>query len=416
MRNHRPPLVAVPTVLSALALVACAPGTATPPEPGDTAATTAATATEVSSLTPRVVLSHDDGLLTIDAATGETVAETGQPGFLRLNPAGDGRHVLVSGPDGFQVFDAGIWEQPHGDHSHFYEQHPALTDIVLPSGKAGHVITNAGRTSLFSDAEGASRTFTQSGPESLSEGTPDFTTHETGAAHHGVAVPLADGTLLTTVGTEEHRDTVRQVDGDEVLAETTDCPGVHGSAIAGEAVVFGCENGPVVFSGGEFRKVAVDTDYQRSGNMAAAPGSPIVLADHKTDPDAEQERPTQVALIDAESAELQLVELDSSYWFRSLARGPEGEALVLTYDGDLVTIDEKAGEIVRETPVVEPWEEKENWQEPGPMVQVAGDTAYVTDAGNNELVLVDLTEGDVTGRFELPVTPVEMAVVTGEAD
>ena len=81
-----------------------------------------------------------------------------------------------------------------------------------------------------------------------------------------------------------------------MAAETTGCPGVHGEAAAqptaqGDVVSLGCENGPVVYRDGAFHKVTVAEGYQRSGNQFGSHDSPIVLADYKTDADAEQERP-----------------------------------------------------------------------------------------------------------------------------
>jgi hypothetical protein len=278
-------------------------------------------------------------------------------------------------------------------------------------------VVHHGLTTLFADGDGSIQTFTS---EHLKEGQPRTEQTSTDAAHHGVALKLADGTLLTTQGTEESRDTVQVKDGDEVIAETTDCPGVHGEAAAapnqnGDVVVLGCEDGPVIYRDGAFHKVPVDGDYVRNGNLAGSEASPIVLADMKTDAEAELERPTQVALIDSLGDSLRTVELDSSYWFRSLARGPDGEAVVLTYDGELNVIDEQTGKITGEIPVIEPWEEHQEWQLPGPILKTAGSMAYVTDARNQKLVVLDLKAGEVVNEVDLQVAPVEMAVVTGHA-
>ena len=91
-----------------------------------------------------------------------------------------------------------------------------------------------------------------------------------------------------------------------------------------------------------------------------------------------------------------------------------GEAVVLTYDGHLKVIDPETGEITQDIPAIAAWEEKDEWQEPGPVLRIAGDHAYVTDAENNELVVIDLTSGEEVARHELPVTPVEMAVADGK--
>lgn len=436
LTSFRTPLLSG-LVLTALALSACSSGTAEADPAADTspAATSSAASSgsssaaddsagrqEVASLTPRVVPSYAGGLLTVDGASGEVVGTTEHEGFLRLNNAGDGRHVLVSDGDVFRLFDTGLVGQAHGDHSHYYEQPPALTDTALRAPEAGHVVTHEGRTALFADGSGA---ILITDSTALADGVVEdreMEEHAAEAAHHGVAVPLSNGDLLLTQGTDEARDTVQVLTpAGEVVAETTDCPGVHGEATAaptaqGDVVSLGCENGPVIYRDGDFHKVDVEEEYQRSGNQFGSPTSPIVLADYKTDPDAEQERPTRIGLIDTRADLIRTVDVGSAYWFRSLARGPAGEALVLTYDGQLNIIDVGTGEALHEVDVVEPWEEPAEWQEPGPAVQVAGDRAYVTDAAAKKLHVVDINTGTVVDSFGLPETPHEITVVDGDPE
>ncbi|HEY4614100.1 MAG TPA: hypothetical protein VIG75_01425 [Citricoccus sp.] len=364
------------------------------------------------------MLSHSGGLITLDTETGEVVHDEELPGFWRLNNAGDGQHVMVTTGDGFEVYNAGIDAVGHGGHFHYYESEPGLSGIRFAAPLAGHVVTHHGRTTLFADGDGSIQTFTS---EHLKEGPPRTRAASTEDAHHGVALELADGTLLTTQGTEGERDTVQVKDGETVLAQTEDCPGVHGETTAaptadGDVVVLGCENGPVIYRDGDFHKVAVDGDYVRTGNLAGAAESSIVLADMKVEAEADLERPTRVALIDTRTDSLRAVELGSPYWFRSLARGPKGEALVLTYDGELNVVDERTGEVTDEIPVVEPWQEHAEWQQPGPILKTAGSMAYVTDAQEQKLVIVDLRAGEVIRKFDLTVSPVEMAVVTGHPE
>lgn len=361
--------------------------------------------------------------MVVDGESGDMLTNVENDGFLRVNKAGDGRHVLVSDTDVFRVLDTGLIAQKHGDHYHYYEQAPSATGEAIEAPHAGHVVRNAGKTALFADGTGAIEIM-DSTAFSDGEINPDeVTERSTKSAHHGVAVPFSSGNLLLTQGTEEHRDTVQVVSPDgEVLAETTNCPGVHGETTAkptgqGEVVSLGCENGPVIYRNGAFHKVPVEDDYQRSGNQFGTHDSPIVLADYKNDPDAGLERPTEIALIDTRADTLETVDLGSAYWFRSLARGPEGEALVLTYDGELNILDEETGQILREVPVVNPWEEEPDWQLPGPAVKVGSDGyAYVTDAAEQKLHVVDIAEGKVLDSFDLPETPNEIAVVTGKPD
>ncbi|MDN5721027.1 MAG: hypothetical protein L0H07_12805, partial [Corynebacterium sp.] len=108
-----------------------------------------------------------------------------------------------------------------------------------------------------------------------------------------------------------------------------------------------------------------------------------------------------------------LVELGTSYSFRSLARGPEGEALVLGTDGKLHVIDPETGEETDAWDVVDEWEEPVEWQEARPTLFVQGDRAYVSEPSSNELHVVDLSNGEILTSAELPETPNELTGVTG---
>ena len=382
--------------------------------------------TEVSAVTPRILLSHEDGLTLLDAESGEVVKEQDITGFTRLSNAGNGKDVLVTTGKGWEVFSTGIQAKAHGDHVHNYESAPGMTGVTFPGEHPGHVVAHNGRTTLFADGTGAIRTFDSA---HLDKATPDLmpvmTEAETEDPHHGVALELSDGTLFTTQGTEDSRNTLQVIDPKtgEVTAETDDCPGSHGEAAAqpteaGDVVVMGCENGPVVYRDGEFHKVDVETEYQRSGNLFGLHDSPIVLGDYKVEEEPKEavERPTAIALIDTRTDELTTVDLGSSYWFRSLGRAEDGSAVVLTYDGEVNVIDEETGEVTAEYPVIEPWKEKDEWQEPGPILKVAGNTAYVTDAEAQKLVAVDLETGETVLEKDLEFAPVEMAVVTGQPE
>lgn len=368
---------------------------------------------EAATISPRIVISHENGLLTLDEKTKKPLNEYNVPGFYRLAGAGDGRHVMVTDGNQFKIFDAGISSQPHGDHSHNFRGEPGLTDAAVSADHAGHVVVHGDTTALFADGTGDIQLFKNA---ELEKGMPKLTTFSAGEAHHGVAVPLSDGTFLTTKGNEKDRHTIVHTDGQKELAKTEDCPNIHGEAAAqGDTVVFGCTNGPVIFRDGQFHKVAAKVPYQRNGNLAGSPASPIVLGDEKLDKEAKQERPTKVALINSETGEYRSIDLGSSYWFRSLARGPHGEALVLTYDGSVHIIDATTGETKHKVNAIEAWEEKEKWQEPGPILKVAGDKAYVSDAKNKKITVIDIASGKVEDEIQLEVEPVEMEIVTGEA-
>jgi hypothetical protein len=380
--------MAVSSRIAALAagmLVLGACGTAAEPPP--------APATPV--VAEPLVTTYDGGIHVLDGTTLQLAQDIPLPGFNRVNPAGDDRHVLVSTSAGFRVLDAAA---------------ATLTDVEFPGAEPGHVVRHGGRTVLFTDGTGQVRVVD---PATFGTGTPSVREHTTPQPHHGVAVELANGELVTTIGNEEERPGIVVLDVQRrEIARNEDCPGVHGEATAqGEAVVIGCETGALVYRGGVITKITSPTPYGRIGNQAGSDASPITLGDYKQDPDAELERPTAVSLIDTRDASLRLVDIGTSYTFRSLARGPRGEGLVLGTDGQIHVIDPAAGAVTRTIPVVAPWQEPLEWQQPRPAIFVRGGTAYVSEPATNTVHAVDIAGGTKTASVTLPATPNELSGV-----
>nr|WP_296775967.1 zinc metallochaperone AztD [Rhodococcus sp. (in: high G+C Gram-positive bacteria)] len=363
-----------------------------------------------SAATPRLAVSYDGGVVILDAATLETVDEvTGIDGFTRLNPAGDGRHVFVSGSGAFTALDAGTWTEG----SEFYTGVPALTDVKFDATTPGHVVRHDGKTVLFDDGTGLVQTFESA---ALLDGTkPETVDYATPEAHHGVAVELSDGSLLTTLGNEDERTGIVVLDKDrKEIVRNEQCPGVHGEAVAAdETVVVGCEDGLLIYRDGEITKVQSPDAYGRIGNQAGDEDSAVLLGDYKVDPDAELERPTRVSLTDTVSGGLTLVDLGTSYTFRSLGRGPAGEAIVLGTDGALHVIDVNTKAVTKTISVVDAWEEPVEWQEPRPALFVQDGTAFVSDPAKDSVHAVDLATGAITATGVLDHTPNELTGVTG---
>ncbi|MBB6420085.1 hypothetical protein HDC93_005703 [Streptomyces sp. AK010] len=205
--------------------------------------------------------------------------------------------------------------------------------------------------------------------------------------HHGVAIELADGELVTTRGTEEKRTGALVLNKDDKeIARAENCPGLHEEAAAMDEVIgLGCEDGVLLHKDGEFTKVDAADDYARTGNQAGSDDFPILLGDYKTDPEAELERPTRISLIDTRTAKMKLVDLGTSYSFRSLARGPHGEALVLGINGVLHVIDPETGKVEKKIDAVGDWMEPLDWQQPRPTLFVRDRTAYVSEPGKRQL-------------------------------
>lgn len=420
--NHSSRWVAAPASLLALTVVAgCgAPGQTGGPagdgsSAGASAEPSARETSEAAGAAPRLAVTYDGGVMVLDGESLEVLDTFPAAGFTRLNPAGDNRHLFLTEGDSFRLLDLGTWSEPHGDHAHAYTTDPLLTEQRIEGSHPGHLVHHDGRSLAFFDGTGEMHLFD---PANLSADSPiDTTVTTTDEAHHGVAVPRADHSTVVTIGDEESRSGVKIVDeAGETVAENTDCPGVHGEAVAaGGVITVGCEDGLLIVDGDEIRKVDSPDDYGRIGNQFGSEHSPVVLGDYKVEEDAELERPTRVTLTDTGSGELRLVDLPASYSFRSLARSPEGEALVLGTDGALRVIDPASAEVTQEIEVTAAWEEPTEWQDPRPTIHVAGEQVLVTEPGTQTLHVVDLAAGEVTRSSELPEVPNEVGSASGEA-
>ncbi|MFE0889724.1 zinc metallochaperone AztD [Streptomyces rochei] len=367
---------------ASMALTACGGGDASSDAEPKKAKTS-----EAAPVDNPLVATFDGGLYVLDGETLKPAKTIELPGFNRVNPAGDDDHVVISTDEGFRVFDAA---------------RQTFTDTEFKGAKPGHVVRHGGRTTLFTDGTGEVNVFD---PAELGDGAePRTRTYTSAEPHHGVAIELTDGELVTTLGTEEKRTGALVLDKDnKEIARAENCPGVHGEAAAKDEVVgLGCEDGVLLYKDGEFTKVDAPDDYARTGNQAGSDVSPVLLGDYKTDPEAELERPTRISLIDTRTAKMKLVDLGTSYSFRSLARGPHGEALVLGTNGVLHVIDPETGKVEKRIDAVGDWTEPLDWQQPRPTLFVRDHTAYVSEPGERRLHAFDLDSGERLTSVTLP--------------
>ncbi|MFZ2511839.1 MAG: hypothetical protein WAW85_12225 [Gordonia sp. (in: high G+C Gram-positive bacteria)] len=367
---------------------------------------------EQSSAHPRLVLTHDGGLTVLSATDLSTVASFDYDGFIRANPAGDGRHAFVSTSEGFELLDLGTWREPHDGHAHYYTAAPTRTDISYPGAKPGHVVPHDGTTTLFTDGTGAVWIL-----DTAKLGSPEALTREFAVpAHHGVAVTREDGTVVVSEPVDEKAGALRILDaGGKQIAQYDGCPGLHGEAAAADgALTFGCTDGALLVRGNEIVKVAAADPYARLGNQAGSEHSPIVLTDYKIDKEADLERPKKFALLDTVGAgAIRVVDIDYSYSFRSLGRGPAGEAVLLGTDGAVHVIDPVTGAEKAGYPVIDAWVEPDEWQAPSPDLFVLGSTAYVTDPAKKKVIAISLHDGTTLAEKALDQPTVELTGVTG---
>ena len=392
--------VALAVIISTLALgtAACGGGS------GDDAVNVSSGDEPAGQLTgPRLVVTYDGGVEVLERDSLKKVANFPMTGFLRVNKGGDERHVFISTEtSGFRLLDTAVEAKSHGDHSDYLPDGKPALGASFEAPEPGHVTVHDGKTVLWSDGAGTAQILDAANP------TKVVSTYKADSPHHGVAVQLDDG-MLVTEGTVDKRNGAKVVRLGKVIASTDDCPGVHGEATAGNGVaLIGCEDGVVLYDDGKFTKIDSPDSYGRIGNQAGSPSSPIVLGDYKVDKDAELERPERITLINTETKKLKIVDLGTSYSFRSLGRGAAGEAIILGTDGALHVLDAKNGTTLSTIKVVKPWSEPVDWHQPRPTLHVSGDTAWVTEPATSTVHVVNIPSGKVVKSVKLDVVPDEI--------
>lgn len=390
-------------VAAVLVLAACStpamPGATTP---GDSAKSNSATSAAASGV--RLSVATDAGIVVLDAASLMEIGTVPAKGSLRLNPSGSGDHVFVTTPNGFEVLATGASTG----------RAPALTGAVFKASAAGHVVNHEGRTALFDDATGTFWVFESDALSDRAELPADVQTFTSTAPHHGVAVQLSDGTVLASLGTEDERVGVRQLDGGGTeKARSEKCPSVHGEGVAAdEHVLFGCQDGVLLWADGTFTKLDSPDDFGRVGNTYVAEDSPIAIVDYRDDPDAEGVNLHRMGIVDTQRKSWRVVDLPQGveYTWQGVDPGEKATAWLVGTDGALHRLDGTTGKFGAPFPLIDAWKPPAAWQDAHPYLLVRGRTAYVTEPAKKSVHAVDLNTGKVIATAQLAGTPNELAL------
>jgi hypothetical protein len=351
-------------------------------------------------------------VVVMDADSGEVIARL--PSAVASVSAGeapgqtaDGRFIFFSHHTGNSVTiaDAGTWSVPHGTHSHSYTMEPTVTGIVKGLNPS-HVVAHDGTVAMVFDGTGEVVAFSE---RALRGGTvEEVARFSTGGPHHGVAVPV-DACFLTSLPVEGDATAPPTSIGlfcDGQLQRTVgDCPGLHGEAMLGTAVVFGCADGVVSIETADESWTATHIAYPdvddadlfgaprpRVWGLTGARGAGHLFSwagsDHLFVLDKDQVTPTMRA-----------IELSAPFTVHGLAAVPGSHhGLVLTTDGTLQRIDLQTGAVVDQLAVVDAFEPDLTFETPHHSVVAQKDRAFVLDPPARRIVEIDLRGGMSPGR------------------
>lgn len=359
-------------------------------------------ATETLEASPRLVVATETGVAVLDEklVTLATFTTEARP---TLTTVHDGRHVAaVQGTAGkVNIIDAGSWAQGHGEHFHYFTAEPALLDEALKGGKPVHVVGHAKAhvTAVYFDEAGSAQLLTTEALEHHE--LDDLKTTGAKAPHHGVIVPLADGTFLVSQrGADALPDTIDHVDAKGVTTKTFDCKGLHGETVVGTTAAFGCSDSIVIIRDGVETRIAnPDASGERVGAIVADRKARIFVGDWAAD-----------SLVFITNDQAKVVEVGAE--FSNIAVTPDGRFTVIGTDGNVGIYDATGAETER-YPVTQPWTKPTGHGALAPSI-AAGDLAgaamiWVTEPDAGKVHALDLFAKKVTSA-DVAGTPGSLAV------
>lgn len=356
------------------------------------------------------MLATPTGIDTRDSKTGERLSFIRRVSISALSDGGDGRSVIYTEPDQFGVFDSGLhlWFDANG--AHYETDTPLLTRHFYPAPRAGQVTTNLGVLTLFADGTG--QAFARPVGSYLN---PDaaFPPLQAQSPHAGFAVWVGSGDFLLTQGDRSGVSTGVQVVRDgQPTGAPVDClqaqAGAPGAGVDhGHVYVVGCQGAFLIYREGALHRVPLPgpAATARLTDLAGSYHSPWVLARVEGDTTP----PTQIALIDTRDDSVKLLELSSPIGAESLARGPGGEGLALTADGQLLIIDPERAATVDQVPV---FSTPAGGRKPAAaLLQAYGEQAFLLSPARDEIVVLDIPSRQIKTRIADLDEIIDMEVV-----
>ncbi|WP_332701121.1 zinc metallochaperone AztD [Devosia sp.] len=347
----------------------------------------------------------------LDLATGDTLATFPLASPAALYADGDAVFAVQGASNQVSAIRSGISVDDHGDHGDIEVSDPELVDAVMTGDKPAHFVEHGGKAALFFDGSGKVSLFDSH--EWAHDGEVAVVELDSGTAHHGVAVPWGDYTLVSFANAEDEKKprlglNVVDKDGNKV-GDTHACPDLHGEATSGDLVIVGCGDGVLIVSGSgepQVTKLAYDgLPDGKSTTFLGGVGMQYFLGNYGAD---------KVVLIDpAEAEPYRLVDLPTRRVHFVVDPIRPKFAYIFTEDGKLNQFDVLSGEIVQSLSVTEPYSMDGDWSLPRPRIAVAGDVVAVTDPNQGEVHLIDIASFTETGAIPVAGAPYNVVAVGG---
>ena len=359
----------------------------------------------------RVVVAYEDAVKVLDAGDLSEIASFSVESAPYVEIAADGRHVftLEHQQKRVRIVDAGTWTDAHGDHGHSYAVVPSRLDAVI-EGTVYHAISDGAQSVIWNDDTGDIEVIDAGDFE---DGTVTPRIIERGDVHHGVAVPLSEGYLVSFSADGEPVGVARLDEGGVEIERYEGCTGLHGEAHIGkDGYAFGCQDGILVVDGDGARALPSPVAGAGTSTLVGDGSSPVVAGNLRSSDESGPDLSTTVALYDTEAGTARTVDLGVEFSNMAVT---EGDLVTVGVDGNLHVVDLASGE-VRIIPATEPWDKPEEFLTPRPMLTVSHDHVWLTEPMTGNILVIDLTTGETVTSADVNGKPGRIAVVNFAGD
>jgi zinc transport system substrate-binding protein len=352
-------------------------------------------------------------LSVIELATGDTLGTfpLASPASLYVTHSGKAVYAVQGAGNQVSAINSGIAIDDHGDHGDIEITAPAAIDTTVAGTKPVHFVEHDGQIALFFDGEGKTRVVTEA--DWLDGGDIAAAEFDSGAPHHGVAVPWGDYTIVSVPNAADPTELpigVQVLDKSGTpVGDLHACADLHGEASSGNTLLIACAEGLLVVTGSGEPQIELlpytGLPEGKSTTLIGGVALQYFLGNYG---------PDKVVTIDPVADEpFRLIDLPTRRVHFVVDPIRPKCAYVFTEDGKLNQIDVVAGTIAQSVTVTEPYSMDGEWSLPRPRIAVANDVVAVTDPNAGEIHLIDIATFTETRTIALEGAPYNIVAVGG---
>ena len=349
----------------------------------------------------------------IDLATSDTIGgfPLASPASLYTTHSGKAVYAVQGAGNQVSAITSGIAVEDHGEHGDIEITNPSAIDTPVAGTKPVHFVEHDGRVALFFDGEGKTRVVDET--DWLDGGDLATAEFDSGAPHHGVAVPWGDYIIVSVPNPADATALpigVNVLDqSGAVVGDLHACPELHGEASSGNILAIACAEGLLIVTGSGEPEITLlpysNLPEGKSTTLLGGVGMQYFLGNYGAD---------KLAIVDPTAAEpFRLVELPTRRVHFAVDPIRPKFAYVFTEDGKLSQLDIVAGRLVQSITVTEPYSMDGEWSLPRPRIAVAGDVVAVTDPNAGIVHLIDIASFAETGTIPVAGAPYNIVAIGG---